>query len=155
MAYRLSRNLEASLIDYFRAELITDSWSGVQCEKSLKQSEIKPPSIIIYCSDTDTEKKEIGSGIYIKYPTIVIRIFGTDEGIREDVMDWILEKLEENIYYYEYSNGGKTKSSVKGGIIIRKIIRMEKELANTDPENIEYRDRYRGNITVSCYIGEI
>jgi hypothetical protein len=155
MGYRLSRNLEASLIDYFRAALITDSWVGVQCEKSLKQSEIKLPCILIYCSNTDTQKKEIGSGEYIKYPNIVIRIYGTNEGNREDLADWVLEKLEGTINYYTYTNGGETKSQVAGGISIIKIIRDTKELSSTDPEAIEFRDRYRHVLEVSCLVGEI
>ena len=86
MAYRLSRNLEASLIDYFRSALTTDGWTGIACEKSLKQSEIKLPAIVIYCSNTDAELIEIGSGDYIKYHTITIRVFGKDEGSREDCL---------------------------------------------------------------------
>lgn len=154
MAYRLSRNLEASLIDFFRVELVTDGWVGIQCEKSLKQEKIKTPCILIYCSDTDTQLKEIGSGKYLKFPTIIIRVFGTDEGNREDLADWILEKLEESITYYEYSNGGNTKSAAMGDIIVRKITRNEKELANTSPELLEYSDRYRHNITISCFVGK-
>jgi hypothetical protein len=154
--YRRSRNIEVSLIDYFRAELISDGWNGIQVEKSIKQSEIKLPAILIYCSDTATQKKEIGGSKYIKFPTVTIRIYAENDGQRLDLADWLLEKLEGTINYYTYviSGGQVTSKTLAGGITITKIIRNEKELSNTDPENLEYRDRYRHNITISCFIGE-
>lgn len=153
--YKLSRNLESSLIDFFRQELTSNGWVGIIVEKSLKQSEIKPPCILIYCSDTDTQSKEIGSGKYLKFPTIVIRVFATSDGIRLDLADWLLEKLEGSINYYEYViNDGQVISKILAGeILVRKIIRNEKELLNTNPELLEYSDRYRHNLTISCFIG--
>ena len=157
MSYRLSRNCEASLIDYFRQELSNDGWQNIQCEKSLKNEEIKLPAILIYCSNTDAELEEIGSSSFIKYPNITIRIYGKDEGSREDLADWILEKLEGNIDYYQYvvTNGQVSSKILSGSFTIRKIIRNEKEFSNTDPEALEFRDRYRHNITFSCYVGII
>ena len=33
MGYRLSRNIEASLVDYITAELLADGWVGIRVEK--------------------------------------------------------------------------------------------------------------------------
>jgi hypothetical protein len=95
MAYRRSRNLEASLIDYVSAALTTDGWTGIRCEKSLAEVyDGKPPAILIYVQDTDTQKREVGGNIYLKFPTVYIRIFAKNDGQRLDLADWLLEKLE-------------------------------------------------------------
>ena len=157
MAYRNSRNLEASLIDFFTSELVTDGWSGVQCEKSLKQAEVALPTILIYVQDTDVQKKEIGSGTFLKFPTVVIRIYAKSDGQRLDLADWVLEQLEGTISYYTYTitSGVVSSKVLAGGISLIKIDRNEKELANTDPESISAEDRYRHNLTFSCYVGEL
>lgn len=154
--YRLSRNIESSLIDYFTEELKKDGWEGISCEKFLVNKNSKPPVITIFSFRTDIRKLEIGSGRFIKFPQIVIRIFAKSEGQREDLADWILEKLEDNIpyYIYEIKDGKVSKKIAKGYINILNIIRNEKELANTDPSVLEEEDRYRHNITVSCIVGE-
>ena len=159
MAYRNSRNLEASLIDFFTAELIAgpNPWVGVQCEKSLKQAEIVLPTILIYVQDTDAQKKEIGSGTFLKFPTVVIRIYAKSDGQRLDLADWVLEQLEGTISYYTYTitSGVVSSKVLAGGISIVKIIRNDKELGNTDPALLASEDRYRHNLTFSCYVGEI
>ena len=157
MAYRLNRNLEASLIDFLREELLSDGWSGISVEKSVKQANIKPPLILVQSTDTDTQKREIGSGVYIKYPTVTIRIFAKNDGQRLDLADWLLEKLEETINYYTYvvTNGVISSKDLAGQIVVRRIVRNEKELSNTDPSVLEEEDRYRHNLTFSCFIGEV
>jgi hypothetical protein len=157
MAYRLSRNLEASLIDYFRAEALTDNWKDLAIEKNLKQAIIAIPSICISIIDTDNPPLEIGSGVFLKFPRINIRIFAKDDGMRLDLADWVIEKLEGDIDYYTYtiSGGivtGKTIAGSVGGI---NITRNEKELANTNPENLEKEDRYRHLISFTCNVGLI
>ena len=155
--YRESRNLEASLIDFLKIELNEDGWTGINVEKSLKQSQIKIPVILIYVQDVDPQQKEIGSGDYLRFPTVIIRIFADNDGQRLDLADWILEKLEDNIEYYEYvvTNGAVSSKNLAGNIVIRKIIRNEKELSNTNPEVLEKEDRYRHRIEVSIFVGLI
>ena len=127
--YRLKRNLESSLIDFFRSELITDGWNGIAVEKNIKQEEIKLPAIIIYASNTDNQKKEIGGSKYLRFTTVTLRIFATSEGQRQDLSDWVLEKLETDIAYYSYviTNGEITSKTLSGNIVITKINRDSKD----------------------------
>jgi hypothetical protein len=156
--YRLKRNILKSLKDYLQTELLEDNWSDISVEFQTKKSITLPsPKILISILDTANQKREIGSGKYLRFPNIVIRIFGTDGGNREDLSDWINEKLEENIPYYQYklSNGQIISKELAGNMNVLKILRDEHELANTPPENLEEEDRYRHNITFSCYVGLI
>jgi hypothetical protein len=155
--YRLSRNVEASIIEHLRTALFDDGWEGIGCEKSMKQEQMTPPLIMINVVEMDTQKREIGSGFYLKYPTVVVRIFATSDGQREDLADWVLEKFEDNISYYQYGifDGKIASKELAGNIVIRKILRNEKELANTEPSNLEKEDRYRHIISFSIFVGEL
>ena len=154
--YRLNRNLESSLIDYLRAQLTTDGWQNISVEKSMPAKEFKPAVILIQVSDIDAQKREIGSGKFIQFPRVTIRIFAENDGQREDLSNWLLDKLEADIPYYHYVITAGTVSSkiVSGNIVVLRIIRDEKELANTNPDVLEKEDRYRHNLTFNCYVGE-
>ena len=157
--YRRSRNIESSLIDYLSTALTADGWSGIRTCKSLTQVyDGEVPAILIYVQDTDTQKREVGGNIYLKFPTVYIRIFAENDGQRLDLADWILEKLEVvSLPYYQYTitNGVVSAKVLKGNIVIRSINRNEKELANTQPDTLDEEDRYRHLIELSCFIGEI
>ena len=156
--YRLKRNILKSLKDYFIAQLVTDSWSGITVDFQTKKCLSFPsPKILISIIDTTNQKREIGSGKFLRFPDVVIRIFGTDGGNREDLSDWVNEKLEENIPYYAYTlqTGGAFTKSLAGNINVLRILRDEHELANTDPSVLDEEDRYRHNIIFSCFIGKI
>jgi hypothetical protein len=154
--YRLSRNLESSLIEYFRTELFEDEWVGIDVQKSLRQDKTKPPIILINVLEIDTQRKEIGSGTYLKFPIVNIRIYAENDGQRLDLADWVLEKLEDSMVYYEYDTYGKeiSKKTDGGRIVVNKILKHGKELANTNPEMLEKEDRYRNLTQFSCFVSE-
>lgn len=154
--YRLSRNVESSLIEYFREELFKDEWEGIDVQKSLRQEKTKPPLILVNVLEIDTMRKEIGSGTYLKFPIVNIRIYAENDGQRLDLADWLLEKLEGSIVYYEYDTYGKEISKkVDGGrIVVHKIIKHGKELANTNPEMLEKEDRYRNLTQIQIWVAE-
>jgi hypothetical protein len=156
MAYRRSRNIEASLIDYFRTALFDDKWEGITVEKSIKQDELNPPTILINVVDTDVKKLEIGSASTLKFPTVYIRIFADNDGQRLDLADWALDKLEGDIPYYQYSifDGKVASKDEAGNLVVLQITRDEKELFNTDPTFLSKEDRYRHLIAFTCYVGE-
>lgn len=83
MAYRISRNIEASLIDRITADLATDGWSGIRIEKSFAEVyKGTLPCICINALEIRPEKLEIGSKTNLKYFTITIKIFATSDGQR-------------------------------------------------------------------------
>jgi len=154
--YRLRRNLEASLIEFFREALVTDGWKNISVEYNLKQEGTKLPAIVVFSPSVENQQKEIGTGKYLKYPIINIKIFATNDGLRTDLADWMKEKFESDIPYYKYTieEGEIISKSLAGNIVIRKINRDEKELANTAPDILEVEDRYRHLFELSVYVAE-
>lgn len=151
--YREQRNIEASIIDHLKDLLSGDAWAGIRVEKLLAQVyEKELPAILINTTTVDTKNLEIGNKTHLNYYTIYFRIFATNDGNRLDLTDWLLNKLEDDIDYYEYTitNGTVSAKVFKGKITILRIMRNEKEFIST--ENLDKEDRYRQLITVQCYL---
>jgi hypothetical protein len=153
MSYRINRNIEASIIDQIIELLEDDGWTGIRVEKSF--SEVYKgalPCICVNSIEIRPVKKEIGSKLHIKYFTINIRIFGTSDGNRLDLSDWLFDKLENDLNYYTYNitNGEVSEKNISGRIIITKWFENKKELTNT--ENLSKEDRYRHLLSFECYI---
>jgi len=144
MAYRVSRNIEASLIDFLTEELDDAGWVGIRTEKSF--SEVYKgtlPCICVNALEIRPEKLEIGSKTNLKYFTISIRIFATSDGNRLDLSDFICDLLEDDVNYYSYTitNGEVASKVITGRIVLTRWFDNRKELINT--EGLEKEDRYR------------
>ncbi len=154
--YRLSRNCEASLIDYITAQLITDGWNGIRTEKSF--SEIYKgslPCICINLLDRPDRRRELGSDTLTKSVNIEIRIFATSDGQRLDLADWMIENLMSGINFYEYTivNGVVDTKTLKGRLNFLEITTNRKDLRVTD--NVAKEDRYRQLISFRCRVATI
>ncbi len=146
MAYRISRNIEASLIDRITADLTTDGWTGIRVEKSFAEVyKGTLPCICVNALEIRPEHLEVGSKTYLKYFTVNIRIFATSDGQRLDLSDWLLDKLEDDTNYYVYTiTGGVVSAKVlTGRIVIIRILDNRKDLINTNVDLLEKEDRYR------------
>ena len=144
MSYRISRNIEASLIDRITADLATDGWVGIRVEKSFAEVyKGTLPCICINAVEIRPELLEVGSKTNLKYFTISIRIFATSDGQRLDLSDWLCDKLEDDTNYYVYTiaSGIVSAKILTGRIVLIRWFEDRKELVNT--EVLEKEDRYR------------
>ena len=152
-SYRISRNTEACVVDYIKAQLLADGWTGIRIEKSFAEVyKGELPCICINSPDRPIKRREIGSNEIFKDITIEIRIFATSDGQRLDLADWVIEKVIPGIIYYQYviTNGVVTTKTAKGRININEVTDNRKELKNT--ENLDKEDRYRHLISLNCRI---
>jgi len=151
--YRISRNVEASIIDFIVTELSSDSWTGINVLKGFPEDyKGLTPFIGVEALSRGTDQIEIGSNsIFLDIP-ISIRIFAVNDGQRLDLSDWLLDvQLLDNIDYYEYTitNGVVSEKSKVGKIrFLNKVSR--KELTNT--QTLVAEDRYRQLITATCRV---
>lgn len=152
MAYRVSRNIEKSLLDFITTNLTTDSWTGIRVEKGFpKDYKGKVPMIGVEVLEMNPLLLEIGSKTHIKNYTVKIRIIASDDGQRLDLADWLFDELEDDVTYSTYvvTNGIAVGTHV-GKIIITKWLNDEKELQNT--ENLEKEDKYRHLFSFECNV---
>jgi len=153
--YRISRNIEASLIDRITEELVDDGWTGIRVEKVF--SEVYKgtlPCIVINVLEIRPQKLEIGSKTNLKYFTVNIRIFAKSDGQRLDLSDWLMDELEDDTNYYSYTinDGEVTSKNLTGRIVLTKWFDNRKELTNT--ENLEMEDRYRHLLSFEVLVAD-
>jgi len=145
-------------LDFLSEELAEEDWTEIRVVKTM--SEVykgELPCILINIVDRTFTPLEIGGHRNLRYYVVYIRVFGTGDGIREDLDDFLVGKhgiFEHNPDYYEYEidNGIVINKTLKGKIVIEKILEDKKEFNNTDPNTLEKEDRYRQKISLKCRI---
>lgn len=155
--YRISRNLEASLVDFITEQLIEDGWQGVRVEKTFANVyNGNFPCVLVNVVNVLSIRKEIGNYETIKKFLVSFRIFTEEDGQRLDLSDWLLEQLEPGVNYYSYTTrlSGKKKvvdsKTLAGRIDIRRFVENKKELENI--QNLAKEDKHRHLITVEMEV---
>ena len=154
--YRISRNLEASIIEYLKDQL-TESWSNVSVEKSFSRVyTLDLPIICVRCGTTDHDRVEIGGKSTVRTPSILIDIFTTSDGQRLDLKDFLIEKLKGGIPYYDYTimNGEIDSKTENGRIRILDIDDVPIDF-DVDKEKLEVHDRFRHLLTLIISLGRV
>ncbi len=156
MPYRISRNLEASIIDFLREQLEMQ-WTGVKvCKTFARIYDIELPSICIRVGTTTHEKVELGGDATIRTPNILIDIFATSDGQRLDIKDFLIEKLKSGLPYYDYiiSNGTVTSKTANGRIRVLDIDDTPIDF-DVDKNSLDTHDRFRHLLTLSISLGRV
>ncbi len=155
--YRITRNLEASIIDYIKDELIAGAWNNISVEKTFARIyDLPVPGICVRCGTTEHEKVEIGADSTTRNPQVLIDIFGSDDGLRLDLKDFLIEVLKGGLPYYAYTiANGTVQSKVEDGRI--RILEFDDVPVNfdTDREELDPHDRYRHLLTLSISLGKV
>jgi len=155
--YRVSRNIEASIIDFIKDQLIIDDWKNVNVEKSFARIyEIELDSICVRCGVTAHEKAEIGADSTTRTPQVLIDIFAHEDGLRLDLKDWLIEKLRNGIFYFEYTIvNGKIQAKVQNGRI--RILTFDDTPVDfgEDKATSDIHDRHRHALTLSVSLGRV
>jgi len=159
MSYRTSRNLEASIIDFINEKLdeTGSGWSEIRIEKSFaKVYDGDLPCICVRCGVTEHTKAEIGGTSTYRTVNILLDIFGTSDGIRLDLKDWLVANIKAGIDYYNYTIvSGVVDSKVIDGRINIIDISDDPIDFDIDKDDLEVADRYRHLITLSVSLGRI
>ncbi len=156
MAYRESRNIEASLIDYLTTELEAN-WTNIGVEKTFAEiKEIEIPSVCIRVGDTIHTKAEIGGDSTVRTVQVLIDIFASSDGQRLDIKDFIVEKIKGGCIYYDYVIvNGAVQSKTANGRIRAMLIDDSGVNFDTDKDRLDPHDRYRSLITLSVSLGRV
>ena len=155
--YRISRNIEASLVDYIKAELNSASWTNIRVEKSFAQVyETEDACICIRLSDTIHNKVEVGSNLTVRQPLILIDIFAKTDGQRLDLKDFLVSILKNGCPYYEYIivNGTVQSKTQTSRINVISITDTIVDLG-INKDELAVQDRYRHLISLSISLGKV
>ena len=154
--YRYSRNIEASFIDFLKPLLQTD-WGFDRVEKTFaKIYTISLPSVCIRAGDTIHSKVEIGDDATVRDVHVLIDIFATDDGLRLDLKDYIIEKIKNGLDYYDYEiENGQVKNKTKNRRI--RVLAIDETLINfgTDKQDLDDHDKFRHLIDLTISLGKV
>ena len=157
MAYRETRNIEASIIDYLKTELAS-AWSGVSVEKSFSQVyDATLPVVCVRLGPTSHNAVEIGTNSLVRSSQLLIDTFAENDGQKLDLTDFLVTKLKNSIDYYEYViEHGTVKTKTKSGKIrINRPIEVTFINFNEDKDQLDAHDKFRSLITVEVTIGKV
>lgn len=160
MAYRISRNLEASIIQYLESELSKAEWN-VKVEKTFSRVykiDIHQNAIIcVRLEDTTHTKVELGSSATLRRALVFIDLFCETDGQRLDLKDFLISKLRDYIPYYEYeiSGGEISKKTRNGNLRVIDITDTPINFNIENRKNLDVHDRARHQITLNLSTGRL
>ncbi len=154
--YRISRNIEASLIDYLKP-LFNIDWNSDRLEKTFTRIyNIELPSICVRVGTSSHPKAQIGDDSTIRTIQVLIDIFAKSDGQRLDIKDWLITKLKTGCPYYEYTiNNGTVESKTQNGRI--RVLDISDTPINfdTDKNDLDVHDRFRHLLTLTISLGRV
>jgi hypothetical protein len=156
--YRISRNLEASIIDFLKEQLENENWNDINVEKSFKravsESNKNTAVICVRASDTNRSRIEIGTDSVQRAELVIIDVFATSDGQRLDLVDFLGDILKNGLPYLEYqTNENNVLSSIQNGRIRVTNLSDTPVNFNTDKSQLDISDRYRHTISLTISLG--
>jgi hypothetical protein len=158
--YRTTRNIEASIIEHLQDSL-ESTWTDVHVEKSFaKIYKMELPSICVKAEKTNYDPAEVGSNKKIRSTQVIIDIFATDDGLRLDLKDTLIEVLQDGCIYNKYVTSKQDRttnisSTTADGRI--RVMNIEDTPVNfdTDREKLDIHDRFRHRLILTIELGRI
>ena len=157
MAYRISRNIEASIIKYIEEQLIEASWSGITVEKTFARVyAIRLPVICVSLGDTVHDPVELGSNSTTREAQVLIDVFAENDGQRLDLKDFLVSIFRSGLIFNEYTieDGEISNINPTGRIRVRNITDIPLDF-NTDKSALDTHDRYRHLLTLEVSTGKV
>jgi hypothetical protein len=158
MAYRISRNFEASIIDFLREKADeTGGWDDLGIEKTFARiEEIGLPILVVRLGTSLHEKAQIGDNSTRRTALILIDIFAENDGQRLDIKDWIISNIKNGMPYYEYeTSGNQVISKIENGRIQVRTITDEPIDFDVPKSDLDVPDRFRHLITLDVTRGTV
>ena len=159
--YRKTRSIDATMVDIITSKLSDGGWSDITVQKHYKNIEnLTLPIIIVSVENTDYERIQIGDSTMLRKPIIIIDIYATSDGNREDLKDFLISELKDGVIMYDYTtttSGRNTTvdtKTVNGRITILDITDEPLD-RDTDKSNLAVLDRFRHRITLSSQLSKL
>ena len=157
--YRLSRSIEASIIDQIQEALVDANWLNIRVEKAFARVYDKStPCLLIEVTSRPMKTREIGSKKVFPDAEITMRFFAENDGQREDFTDWLIGEdaglFLDTMDYYSYTiEAGETIIKDLKGKMRFTITQNRKEFLNTwTTDTVEKLDQHRQLIVMQCRV---
>lgn len=160
--YRPTRGIEASVIDFLTQEL-SNTWKNIRVEKTFAHvyglnldANKHEAAVCVRVLSSKTPRLEIGDNTIWRTALVMIDVFATSDGQREDLKDFIISKVIKGIPYYQYTiKGSEILSKIQTG---RLRITIEGDVPvnfNTDKSSLAVSDRFRHALSFSATMSQV
>lgn len=154
--YNITRNLEASIIDFLTLKM-TGDFANVSVTRTWDEvRNLTLPVVLIRCGTTSHNRVEVGDTNTWREPIILIDIFASDDGERLDLKDYIIAEIKVGCPYYLYEiENGAVKSKTLDGRI--RITEIDDDPINFDLDKdiIDPYEQYRHLISLTIATGKV
>jgi hypothetical protein len=149
--FRSKRCIELSSV-YYLEQCFASDWSDITVVKSFSDAyakDIKLPVVCVRLSESTPHRRELGSTTVDSTYMIVVDVFAESTAQRNDLSDYIIDKLKDGWVYYTHAReSGTTRGIVRtadGRIQVTEFINdMPVDLGDTTDQ----KDRFRHIVTV-------
>ncbi len=153
--YRPSRNIEATIIEFLRAQLTTGGWTEITTQKGYAGVYgMTLPVICVRLEDTDHVPIEIGSHTTKRDALVIIDLFCKNDGQRLDLKDFLVSVLKDGCTYYKFvtvTTGRTTPVDTRtadGKLVVLNIEDTPIDF-ETSKSDLVVHDRYRHRLSLS------
>ena len=156
MAYRQTRNQEASIIDALKVNFAAD-WSNINVEMSFARVyKIDLPVLCVRLGNISHSSVEIGTDSTKRSSQLLIDVFASNDGQLRDLVDYTVEKIKAGFVYYDYviTSGVVDSKTANGRISVKKPIEITYINFDDNKNNLDTHDRYRSLISAEISIGK-
>lgn len=160
LTWQIRNNLENTLKDFIESEIssesltVEDEYGNAETPQVYvgwqKTEDWVLPNISLYVDSTLSPRLSIGSNKRQNEYLLIIDIRCKDVGQQLNLTDWLTDKINNGIIFYEYTpdgSGGVNRTST-GYVSFDFISNVPVRLG----DNVDLFDKYRQNITISCTI---
>ena len=164
MAYRPTRAITASIIDYLKQEFSSEGgWKNIRVQRTFKEiydlnldSNKHEAAICVRIISNKLPRVEVGDNAYWRTALVMIDIFATSDGQREDLSDYVANKMIKGVPYYKYDiRGDEVLNRVQIGRLRVTIDGDTQVNISTDKSQLQVSDRFRHAITCSVTMSNI
>lgn len=161
--YRVSRNIEASIIEYIQSELASASWTGITVEKTFQRVYDIPVDafnksgvVCVRMEDTTHLPAQIGDTSTRIFPFVLVDIFASSDGQRLDLKDFLISIFKKGMVFNEYTvNENSVSNRTPNGRIRITNIEDTPVSFGINKSSLEVHDRYRHLITLTVSLGRV
>ena len=158
LEWGIKRNIENSLylflIDKVDDESVTD-FNNVNIPIRVGRKESKDwtlPCITVYLDNQTSERAEVGTNNRLKSYLIIMDIFATTEGERQDLSDWLEETVNDGFRYLTMApstNDPQSPIQVAGGLVSVNFVTNTRVALG---QNVNPEDSHRHRISINTWI---
>lgn len=155
-----SRNLEHSLVDFLINQISTQNKTVFFDGKNLpinarvgfpEDNKWILPVISVYVSSKTATRDFVGTNKRTKERLMIIQIRALDDGMRQDLADWVADTINEGFLFFDYQPSESTPDlptkTQKGKVGINFVTDAPTRLLN-----VEDFDKFLHNISISVEI---